>query len=90
MVVGLLMTKKTKSKGTVSQRYNPPKQMLDAIASLEEKLMPSEIKIGDVTLEEDAEPKKATPIDTPSEEPQAPQDEQEQDENAPPKPIEEA
>ena len=90
MVVGLLMTKKTKSKGTVSQRYNPPKQMLDAIASLEEKLMPSEIKIGDVTLEEDAEPNKATPTDKPSEEPQAPQDEQEQDENAPPKPIEEA
>lgn len=51
MVVGLLMTKQTKGKTPVAQRYNPPKQMLDAIASLEEKLTPSDIKIGDVKLE---------------------------------------
>jgi von Willebrand factor type A domain len=55
MVVGLLMTKQSKGKVQASQRYNPPKQMLDAIASLEEKLTPSDIKIGDVKLEGEAE-----------------------------------
>jgi len=67
MVVGVLLTKRSKSSAGASVRYNPPKQMLDAIASLEEKLVSSDIKIGDVKLETDPEPeptKEPTPLDT--------------------------
>jgi hypothetical protein len=65
MVVGVLLTKRSKSSVAASVRYNPPKQMLDAIASLEEKLVSSDIKIGDVKLETEPEPtKEPTPLDT--------------------------
>ncbi len=60
MIVGLLMTKQSKGKTPAVARYNPPKQMLDAIASLEEKLIPSDIKIGDVKLEGEDERPQAT------------------------------
>lgn len=68
MVVGVILTKKPKSSAGAAVRYNPPKQMLDAIASLEEKLASSDIKIGDVKLETDPEPtkdevKEAAPLD---------------------------
>jgi hypothetical protein len=58
MIVGVILTKKPKSTAGASVRYNPPKQMLDAIASLEERLVSSEIKIGDVELESEAEAEK--------------------------------
>lgn len=90
MVVGLLMTKKAKAKGSASPRYNPPKQMLDAIASLEEKLMPSEIKIGDVKLEGEVEAAKVPSPEPTSEDPQAPQDEQAPEDNAASQSTEEA
>lgn len=63
MVVGLFMTKQSKSKTPAAPRYNPPKQMLEAIASLEEKLTPSDIKIGDVELEGADERPQATSAD---------------------------
>jgi hypothetical protein len=56
MVVGILLTKKKKAPVGATTRYNPPKQMLDGIVSLEEKLASSDIKIGNVALETDSEP----------------------------------
>jgi len=56
MVVGILLTKKKKAPVGAATRYNPPKQMLDGIVSLEEKLASSDIKIGNVALEADSEP----------------------------------
>jgi hypothetical protein len=82
MIVGVFLTKKTKTKAAISTRYNPPKQMLDAIASLEQKLASSDMKVGEVKLETEGEAEKtasapssqtppetspATPPETPSE-----------------------
>ena len=55
MIVGVLLTKKKKNATAAGAGYNPPKQMLDAIASLEEKLKTSDIKVGDVKLESEVE-----------------------------------
>jgi hypothetical protein len=53
--VGIALTKRKKLPTTQGARYNPPKQVLDAIESLEERLKSSEIKIGDVALEAPSE-----------------------------------
>jgi hypothetical protein len=55
MIVGILLTKKKKGSTAVGARYNPPKQMLDAIASLEQKIAASDLKVGDVKLESEVE-----------------------------------
>jgi hypothetical protein len=59
MIVGVLLTKKKKSSLASGVRYEPPKQMLDAIASLEQKLAASDVKVGDVKLESDVEAERA-------------------------------
>jgi len=59
MIVGVLLTKKKKNATTAGAGYSPPKQMLDAIASLEEKLKTSDIKVGDVKLESEVEAERA-------------------------------
>lgn len=51
MIVGVFLTKRSKSSTASSNHYNPPKQMLDAISSLEQKIASSDIKVGDVELE---------------------------------------
>jgi hypothetical protein len=58
MIVGVILTKRSKPSTASSNQYNPPKQMLDAISSLEQKIASSDIKVGDVELEtdRDAEP----------------------------------
>lgn len=55
MIVGVFLTKRSKSSTPTSNQYNPPKQMLDAISSLEQKIASSDIKVGDVELETDRE-----------------------------------
>jgi hypothetical protein len=55
MIVGVILTKRSKSSTASSNQYNPPKQMLDAISSLEQKIASSDIKVGDVELETDRE-----------------------------------
>ena len=55
MVVGILLTKRKKGSTVAGARYNPPKQMLDAIASLEQKIAASDLKVGDVKLESEVE-----------------------------------
>lgn len=55
MIVGILLTKKKKGSTAAGARYNPPKQMLDAIASLEQKIAASDLKVGDVKLESEVE-----------------------------------
>lgn len=90
LVVGFVMTKKTSPRGPTSPRYNPPKQMLDAIASLEEKLAPSEIKIGDVKLEGQEDPTTSEATKPATEEPQEQPEEQTQEENTPSSSTEEA
>ena len=74
MIVGVLLTKRSKSSGSAPVRYNPPKQMLDAISSLEEKLMSSDIKIGDVKLETDPEPPSEQAKEVSPKEPEEPTD----------------
>ena len=59
MIVGVLFTKKKKGASLAGARYNPPKQMLDAIASLEQKVATSDIKVGDVKLESEVEAERA-------------------------------
>ena len=59
MIVGVMLTKKKRNATAAGARYNPPKQMLDAIASLEEKLKTSDIKVGDVKLESEVEAERA-------------------------------
>ena len=59
MIVGVLLTKKKKGASLAGSRYNPPKQMLDAIASLEQKVATSDIKVGDVKLESEVEAERA-------------------------------
>jgi len=53
--IGIALTKKKKLPTAQGARYNPPKQVLDAIEGLEERLKSSEIKIGDVALEAPSE-----------------------------------
>jgi hypothetical protein len=59
MIVGVMLTKKKKGGSANVTRYNPPKQMLDAIASLEQKVKSSDIKVGDVKLESEVEAERA-------------------------------
>jgi hypothetical protein len=59
MIVGVVLTKKKKGPGSNVTPYNPPKQMLDAIASLEQKLAASDVKVGDVKLESEVEAERA-------------------------------
>ena len=59
MIIGVMLTKKKRNAAANVARYNPPKQMLDAIASLEQKLAASDVKVGDVTLESEVEAKRA-------------------------------
>jgi hypothetical protein len=59
MIVGIFLTKNKKGSTAVGARYNPPKQMLDAIASLEQKIAASDLKVGDVKLESQVEAERA-------------------------------
>jgi hypothetical protein len=61
MIVGVFLTKRSKSSTPTSNQYNPPKQMLDAISSLEQKIASSDIKVGDVELETDREAEPSAP-----------------------------
>ncbi len=62
MIVGVFLTKKSKARSLASNQYNPPKQMLDAIASLEQKLVSPDIKVGEVQLESEREAESAEPV----------------------------
>jgi hypothetical protein len=62
LIVGTLLTKKRKVSTAAGVRYNPPKQMLDAIASLEQKIAASDLKVGDVTLESEVEAERAEAV----------------------------
>jgi FliA/WhiG family RNA polymerase sigma factor len=59
MIVGVVLTKKKKGLISTAAPYNPPKQMLDAIESLEQKVATSDIKIGNVKLESEVEAERA-------------------------------
>jgi len=59
MIVGVVLTKKKKGQVSTAMPYNPPKQMLDAIESLEQKVATADIKIGNVKLESEVEAERA-------------------------------
>jgi hypothetical protein len=80
MIVGVFLTKRSKSSTPTSNQYNPPKQMLDAISSLEQKIASSDIKVGDVELETDRE---AEPNVSSSEAPPPEQELQEEEKKEP-------
>lgn len=50
-IVGFSLTRKKKAQAVQGSRYNPPKQVVEAIEGLEARFTSSEIKIGDVALE---------------------------------------
>lgn len=87
MIVGVVLTKKKKGPGSNVTPYNPPKQMLDAIASLEQKLAASDVKVGDVKLESEVEAERAeaaTKSENPPQVENAPEDATLQSEDPPP------
>lgn len=90
MIVGILLTKKKKGSTTAGVRYNPPKQMLDAIASLEQKIAASDLKVGDVKLESEVEAERAEAAAKAGKNAEGQNDQQEADATpAPPAPSEE-